>query len=60
MDTGQICIVLNCAIGQSFAGVYPRDLVSSPLKPYEKAIVVNTDPHDRRGKHLMCLYVNSP
>ena len=60
MDTGQIRAVLSRALGESFAGVYPRDLIPSQLKPYEKAIVVNTDPHDRPGKHWVCLYVNSP
>ena len=52
--------VLSRALGQSFARVYPRDLIPFQLKPYEKVIVVKTDHHDRLGKHLVCLYVNSP
>ena len=44
MDTRQIRAVLSRTLGQSFAGVYPRDLIPSQLRPYEKAIVVNTSP----------------
>ena len=52
--------VLSRALGSAFAGVYPRDLISHRLRPYEKAIVVNTDPHDRPGTHWVCLYVTPP
>ena len=37
--------------------MYPRDLIPHRLRPYKKAIVVNTDPHDRPGTHWVCLYV---
>lgn len=60
MDTGQLRAVLSQSLGSSFAGVYPRDLIPHQLRPYEKAIVVNTDPHDRPGMHWVCLYLNTP
>lgn len=60
MDTGQLRAVLSQSLGNSFAGVYPRDLIPHQLRPYEKAIVVNTDPHDRPGMHWVCLYLNTP
>jgi hypothetical protein len=42
----------------SFGGVYPRDLLLETLD--QKAIVINTDPHDKPGAHWVCLYVTSP
>lgn len=60
MDTGQLQAVLSQSLGSSFAGVYPRDLIPHQLRPYEKGIVVNTDPHDRPGMHWVCLYSNTP
>ena len=41
-------------------GTYPRDLIPHRSRPYEKAIVVNTDPHDKPGTHWVCLYVVPP
>ena len=52
------CIIESFRI--SLWGVYPRDLIPHRLRPYEKAIVVNTDPHDRPGTHWVCLYVTPP
>ena len=59
MDTHQLREVLTQDLGPSFGGVYPRDLLPEIL-PHEKAIVVNTDPHDQPGAHWVCLYVTSP
>ena len=40
--------------------MYPRDLIPHRLRPDEKAIVVNTDPHDKPGTHWVCLYATPP
>ena len=58
LDTGQLNSVLSRALGSDFAGVYPRDLIPTHLRPYKKAIVVNTD--NRPGTHWVCLYVTPP
>ena len=58
LDTGQLNSVLSRALGSDFAGVYPRDLIPPHLRPYKKAIVVNTD--NRPGTHWVCLYVTPP
>jgi hypothetical protein len=58
MDTYQLRDVLTRDIGPSFGGVYPRDLLPETLD--QKAIVINTDPHDQPGAHWVCVYLNSP
>jgi hypothetical protein len=58
MDTYQLRCVLTRDLGPSFGGVYPRDLLPETLD--QKAIVINTDPHDKPGAHWVCLYVTSP
>ena len=60
LDTGQLNSVLSKAFGSSFGGTHPRDLIPHRLRPYEKAIVVNTDPHDKPGTHWVCMYVVPP
>ena len=60
LDTGQLNSVLSRALRSSFGGTYPRDLIPHRLRPYEKAIVVNTDPHDKPGTHWVCMYVAPP
>ena len=60
LDMGQLNSVLSRALGSAFAGVYARNLIPHSLRPYEKAIVVNTDPHDQPGTHWVCLYVIPP
>lgn len=52
MDTYQLKKVLSRDLGSSFGGVYPRDLIPDHLNFKEKAIVINTDPHDQPGTHL--------
>ena len=52
--------MLSRTLGLFFSGVYPRDLIPYHPRPYEKAIVVNTDPHDQPGTHWVCLYVTPP
>ena len=52
--------VLSRALGSAFGGTYPRDLIPHRLRPYEKAILVNTDPHDKPGTHWMCMYMVPP
>ena len=59
MDTQQLRDVLKRDLGPVFGGVYPRDVIPE-LLPHHKAIVVNTDPHDRPGAHWVCLYLSSP
>ena len=59
MDTHQLKEVLSRDLGSSFAGVYPRDVLPD-LLPHQKAVVVNTDPHDQPGAHWICMYLNSP
>lgn len=59
MDTQQLRDVLSRDLGRSFAGVYPRDLLPEIL-PHQKAVVINTDPHDRPGAHWVCVYLNTP
>lgn len=44
--------------GKSFVGVYPRDLLPNQLRPYEKAIVVNTDSQDQPRTHW-CAYIGT-
>jgi hypothetical protein len=44
-------------LGWAFGGVYSRDLLPDTLD--RKAIVVNTDPHDKPGAHWVCLYMTS-
>lgn len=46
MDTYQLKKVLSRDLGSSFGGVYPRDLIPDHLNFKEKAMVINTDPHD--------------
>jgi hypothetical protein len=58
MDTYQLRDVLTRNLGPSFGGVYPRDLLSETLD--QKAIVINTDPHDQPGAHWVCVYLNTP
>ena len=60
LDTGQLNSVLSRALGSAFGGTHPRDLIPHRLRPYEKAIVVNTDPHDKPGTHWVCLHVVPP
>ena len=60
LDTGQLNSVLSRALGSPFGVTYPRDLIPHRLRPYEKANVVNTDPHDNSGTHWVCLYVVPP
>ena len=60
LDTGQLNSVLSRALGSAFGGTYPRDLIPHRLRPYERAIVVNTDPHDQPGTHWVCVYVVPP
>ena len=59
MDTQQLRDVLKRDLGPAFGGVYPRDVIPE-LLPHHKAIVVNTDPHDRPGAHWVYLYLSSP
>lgn len=58
MDTYQLKKVLSRDLGSSFGGVYPRDLIPDHLNFKEKAIVINTDPHDQPGTHWVCLYLD--
>jgi hypothetical protein len=58
MDTQQLGHVLIRDLGSSFGGVYPRYLLTQTLD--QKAIVINTDPHDQPGGHWVCVYLNSP
>lgn len=58
MDSRQLREVLSRDLGISFVGVYPRDLLPNQLRPYEKAIVVNTDSQELPGTHWVCLYWN--
>ena len=60
MDTGQLISVLSRALGSFPGGVYSRDLIPHHLRPFEKVIVVNTDPHDRPETHWVCLYGTPP
>jgi hypothetical protein len=57
MDTFQLRYVLTRDLGPSLGGVYPRDLLLETLD--QKAIVINTDPHDKPGAHWVCLYVTN-
>jgi hypothetical protein len=58
MDTYQLREVLTRDLGPSFGGVYPRVLLPDTLN--QKAIVINTDPHDQPGAHWVCVYLNTP
>ena len=60
LDTGQLNSVLSRALGSAFGGTYPRDLIPHRLRPYERAMVINTDPHDQPGTHWVCMYVVPP
>ena len=60
LDTGQLNSVLSRALGSAFGGTYPRDLIPHRLRPYERGIMVNTDPHDKPGTLWVCLYVVPP
>ena len=61
LDSVQLNSVLSRALGSSFGGTYPRYLIPHRLRPYEKAIVVNTHPHHKLiGTHWVCLYVVPP
>ena len=51
MDTNQLRHVLTRDLGSAFGGVYPRDLLPQTLDG--KAVVINTDPHDQPGAHLI-------
>lgn len=57
MDTYQLEKVLSRDLGSSFGGVYPVGLIPD-LKPKEKAMVINLDPHDKPGSLWVCLYLN--
>jgi hypothetical protein len=58
MVTYQLRYVLTRDLGITFGGVYPRGLLPETLD--QKAIMINTDPHDKPGGHWVCLYVTSP
>jgi hypothetical protein len=58
MDTHQLRDVLTRDLGALFGGVYPRDLLPETLN--QKAIVINTDPHNQPGAHRVCVYLDSP
>ena len=60
LDTGQLNSVLSRALGSAFGGTYPRDLIPHRLRPYERAVVINTDKHDQPGTHWVCVYVVPP
>ena len=60
LDTGQLNSVLSRALGSALWGTYARDLIPHRLRPYERAIVVNTDPRDKFGTHWVCMYVAPP
>ena len=36
LDTGQLNSVLSRALGSSFGGTYPRDLIPHRLRPYDR------------------------
>ena len=59
-DTGQLNSILSRALSSAFAGVYARDRIPQRLRPYEKAMVINTDPHDKPGAHWVCVYSVPP
>ena len=59
-DTAQLNSILSRALSSAFAGVYARDRIPQRLRPYEKAMVINTDPHDKPGAHWVCVYSVPP
>lgn len=50
----------DCALNRYFKGVFPSDeLPKSPSKTTTAAYIVNTDPHDKPGKHWLALWVEN-
>ena len=59
MDTNQLSCAVNCdkRLRQIVVGIFPSDL--TPTNVHTGACIVNTDTHDKAGKHWIALYKDS-